>query len=250
MKRELSPTIAIVVLLFGGSNLQQVVVGQAVREPTIDERFRDPKEKSVQAEVPKLNALQTQAPTPTQRENPATINPAVPAYLGVTFGTNSRSAIVRTVSPGSPADQAGLQPNDTIETLQGRAVRSYQDVLDIVAKMRPGDMLDVGFSRKVNVRTQAALGNMPTATPRSVGYPPESSAGAVQAAQNSEHELLPVPAGSKMSTPSANSQPKKSTSSQNRNTTSSGQRNYNSQNNQNNAQSDGDRRFFGRGRRR
>ena len=69
---------------------------------------------------------------------PAAVKSAATAYLGVTFSGNEREAIVRTVAPGSPADQAGLKPNDLIETLQGRRIRTNDDVLDIVSKMRPG----------------------------------------------------------------------------------------------------------------
>jgi hypothetical protein len=95
------------------------------------------------------------------------------------------------VEPGSPADQAGLQPNDRIETLQGRPVRTYQDVFNILAKMKPGDTLDVGYSRRMNVHTQAALAAMPSATQHRVGYPPDSQASTSGAPE--DPELMPPP---------------------------------------------------------
>src|SRR6185295_8879012 len=96
-----------------------------------------------------------------------------PGNLGGTFGDDKREGVVRSVAPGSPAEQAGLKPNDVIETLQGIAIASPQDVLDLVAKMRPGTMLDVGVSRRVNLHAQAPLAVLPGATSRVVGYPPD-----------------------------------------------------------------------------
>jgi predicted metalloprotease with PDZ domain len=93
--------------------------------------------------------------------------------LGVTFDSNQPEAIVRTVAPGSPAEQAGLKPNDFIETLQGRRIRTNDDVLDIVSKMRPGDVLDIGVVRQMNIHTRAPLAAVPATTERSVGYPPD-----------------------------------------------------------------------------
>ena len=82
----------------------------------------------------------------------------------MTFADDDRNAVVRTVAPGSPAEQAGLKPGDVIETLQGIAIDSPQDVLDIVAKMRPGTMLDIGVSRRVNMHAQAPLAILPGGT--------------------------------------------------------------------------------------
>jgi predicted metalloprotease with PDZ domain len=154
-------------LLFAVAAEQQVAVAQS-REPTIDERFRDANSNPAEAELPQLNAPQSKlapAKAPAKKSSAA--------YLGVTFAGDERLALVRSVAPGSPADQAGLQPNDLIETLQGRRIRTSQDVLDIVAKMRPGEVLDIGFTRRMSIRTQAPLAIMPTAAPHTVGYPPD-----------------------------------------------------------------------------
>jgi membrane-associated protease RseP (regulator of RpoE activity) len=147
---------------------RQFANAQGSREPTIDDRYRDADSKS-DTSMPRLNAPQSN--TPHDLPAPAK-NSSVP-FLGVTFAGNERAAVVRRVAAGSPAEQAGLQPNDLIETIQGRRVRTNQDVLDIVARMRPGDVLDIEFSRKMNIRTQAPLASAPRPDPHAVGYPPE-----------------------------------------------------------------------------
>jgi membrane-associated protease RseP (regulator of RpoE activity) len=149
--------------------LHQSVCAQAHDGPTIDERFRDSDSNAREPAAPVLISPQSRS----HREEPLPAGDFGPPYLGVTFDARDRAAVVQTVAPGSPAEQAGLQPDDTIETLQGRRVRSNQDVADIVARMRPGELLDIGYSRRVNVRTQAALASDPNARPRSVSYLPE-----------------------------------------------------------------------------
>jgi hypothetical protein len=39
--------------------------------------------------------------------------------------------------------------------------------------MRPGDVLDIEFSRRMNIRTQAPLASAPALESHNVGYPPE-----------------------------------------------------------------------------
>jgi membrane-associated protease RseP (regulator of RpoE activity) len=164
-------SVVVVGLLLAVPGAQQLSVAQGSREPTIDERYRDADSKSRETDLPRLNAPQSKVtgnlPTPAKNSSAA--------FLGVTFAGNERAAIVRTVAAGSPAEQAGLQPNDLIETLQGRPIRTNQDVLDIVARSRPGDVLDIEFSRRMNIRTQAPLASAPTPALHSVGYPPAST---------------------------------------------------------------------------
>jgi membrane-associated protease RseP (regulator of RpoE activity) len=206
------------------------------REPTVDERYRGP----APDELPGLNPPQTRQPSDT-RELPTAV--VGPAYFGVTFNSDDRDAVVRVVNPGSPAAQAGLQPSDVIESVQGRQVRSYQDVLDAIAQMRPGDMLNIEFSRRMNLRTQAALSSLPGASQRTVGYSPDSTI---------VHESLPVPNGDArvMSPSNTYKQPSRYTAPQSRNGPAYGQqRNYNNNKN-NNRQNDNNRRILGLGSRR
>ncbi len=185
MKRVFLLCIAVVRLILGSPNLLQPVFAQVLPGPTVDERYRDANdnERAPAAELPLLNPPQSKS-TLERRQPDKTIGPA---FLGVTFNTDNSAPVVKSITPGSPAEQAGLQPTDVIETIQGWPVKTYQDVLDVVAKMRPGELLDVEFSRRLSVRTQVALASLPAAARQSVGYPPDDRA-------DSEHELLPVPA--------------------------------------------------------
>jgi membrane-associated protease RseP (regulator of RpoE activity) len=169
MSRQILAGIGVVGLLLVALNSQQAVAEG--REPTIDERYRDASATPVEPEAPRLIAPQSKLAH--ELPGPAKSAKTPAAFLGVTFGDKERAPIVRTVAAGSPAEQAGLQPNDLIETLQGKAVRTNQDVLDIVGKMRPGDVLDIGFSRRMTIRTQAPLASAPRATVHRAGYAPE-----------------------------------------------------------------------------
>ena len=117
MKQSLLPSITVVGLLLtlAGSQLRAVA-----KEPTVDDRFRDASSKTSEAELPLLNPPQSKL----VRENPTGDVISGPAYLGVTFGDDDRNAVVRSVAPGSPAEQAGLKPGDMVETLQGIAIDS------------------------------------------------------------------------------------------------------------------------------
>jgi S1-C subfamily serine protease len=78
------------------------------------------------------------------------------AYLGVTFDAqNPQQAVVRTVTPGSPAERAGIQPGDAIVAVNGNQVGGSQDVIRVVSSMQPGEPIDVAISRQV------VLGNRP-----------------------------------------------------------------------------------------
>jgi hypothetical protein len=117
------------------------------------------------------------------------------AYLGVTFEPEIPSAAVtQSVAPGSPAEQAGLRAGDVIETLNGQRVATYQDVLDAVRWMKPGDSIDIIASRRVSIRTQAVLEQAPDGYRRTVDLaaPPEDVENTIR--PTAAEELLPAPA--------------------------------------------------------
>jgi len=94
-----------------------------------------------------------------------------PAQLGVTFDPRFRdAAVVRSVMRGSPAEQARLQEGDAIEAINGRGVSSYEDVIAAIDAMRPGDVIDIDFSRRITGRTQAVLGGDAGGRRQVVGY--------------------------------------------------------------------------------
>jgi hypothetical protein len=93
--------------------------------------------------------------------NRATANSGRP-YLGITFDPeHADAAIVRSVVPRGPAEHAGIQPGDTIDAINDQTVSSYRDAYTIVDALRPGEIIDIDFSRRVSGRTQAVLGGDP-----------------------------------------------------------------------------------------
>jgi len=211
---------------------------QRLREPTVDEQFRNQAPAELPGLVPPQPAQPIRSSDLAQPRASAIVGPA---YLGVTFNTDDRDAVVRSVAPGSPAAQAGLQPHDVIESIQGRDVRTYQDVFDALERMRPGDMLDIEFSRRMNLRTQAALSSLPGASERTVAYPSDAPI----------EQPLPVPNNYGRASSSNNTykQPTRYVAPQSRNSSASGQqRNSNNNQNGNNRQQDGGRGLLGRRR--
>ena len=109
------------------------------------------------------------------------------AYLGVTFDAQVRDAvIVRSVAPGSPAEEAGLQRGDMIVALNGEQVMAYPDAISVIRSMQPGERLDILLKRGRSERqTEAVLAGQPpvpvrTATRDSEIYVEERQAAPVQ----------------------------------------------------------------------
>src|SRR5215218_180187 len=65
------------------------------------------------------------------------------AYLGLQGATAPDGVLVETVHDGSPAAAAGVRQGDTLERLDGQAVRTMEDVSGILAAHAPGDVLDL-----------------------------------------------------------------------------------------------------------
>ena len=99
-------------------------------------------------------------------------------FLGVTtvtltddvkqrFGIKtSKGALVYAVSPGTPADNAGLRPGDVITALGGDSVTSSDDLGAAVRKHKPGDKVDVKLERNGSEQTvSVTLGSRGSQTP-------------------------------------------------------------------------------------
>ena len=246
MKRDFCRTIVLAGLLLTWAHSQ--AIAQNASEPTIDQRFQNAVDPAPEADLPLLNPHPVNRPEANlQADNPAPRSVSGPAYLGVIFNTQFRAAVVRTVNPGSPAEQAGLQPGDVIESLHGRPINSYQDVLDVVATMRSGDVLQMEFSRRITARTQAALDNLPAASQRSVGYAPDLSNTGSIVNPAAEHELLPTPANAQSRTRAPAPQLNRNPAPQYQNRFERDERRNDSQNN---GQFDSNQRLRSRGTRR
>lgn len=84
------------------------------------------------------------------------------AWLGVSVADTKDGVTVRTVVPGSPADDAGLRPGDVIEAVDGTAIETAQQLVEIIGGHAPGDEIVLtiswrGDSREVSV----TLGTQP-----------------------------------------------------------------------------------------
>jgi serine protease Do len=73
--------------------------------------------------------------------------PAPPkTYLGVLAEPTPANAVkpgvmVREVSPGSPAEKAGLKPGDEIVKVDNKDVKNFDDLMKSLAQHKPGDKL-------------------------------------------------------------------------------------------------------------
>lgn len=127
------------------------------------------------------NPAATPAPITANPENRALER----ASLGITLSDNSQGKVwIRTVAPGSGADNAGLRPNDQIVKLDDRPVFTYLDVVRYVNMKGASDPIAVHIIRNGNPgMLTASLGaeyarpssgttftEYPGATPQTSGY--------------------------------------------------------------------------------
>jgi S1-C subfamily serine protease len=85
------------------------------------------------------------------------VTPRLADEIGV-----ERGAVVTTVTPGSAADDAGLEPKDVIVEIDGSPVDEALDVVSAVRSHQPGDRLELTFVRDGDRRTvTVTLGERP-----------------------------------------------------------------------------------------
>jgi serine protease Do len=74
-------------------------------------------------------------------------------YLGVTSAPHPNGAEVQGVTPGSPAQSAGLRAGDVITGVDGREVTEPGDVSAALDGLEPGDEVQVEVARDGESRT-------------------------------------------------------------------------------------------------
>jgi predicted metalloprotease with PDZ domain len=70
------------------------------------------------------------------------------AWMGDVTVQGGSTTISSLVDPGSPAYKAGLEQDDTITSLDGKAVSAPQQIQDILRAHKPGDQISVEFTRR------------------------------------------------------------------------------------------------------
>jgi len=91
------------------------------------------------------------------------------SYLGMTIGevtqdareafnlpSNLTGAVVQQVTPGKPADRAGIQHGDVVTEIDGRPIRSNRDLIDYISYLPVGSEVKVTVLRNGQSRTLTA----------------------------------------------------------------------------------------------
>ena len=87
-------------------------------------------------------------------------------YLGVATTLSSGGAAVGEVTPGGPADGAGVRAGDVITSIDGREVSDPDDVAEIISDHQPGDEVEIELQRGGEERTiDVELSTRPARTP-------------------------------------------------------------------------------------
>ena len=60
------------------------------------------------------------------------------SVLGVSVAESDDGLVVEDVAPGSPADDAGIEPGDVIERVDGERVRTVEELREALAAVEPG----------------------------------------------------------------------------------------------------------------
>ncbi len=85
------------------------------------------------------------------------------AYLGIQLSSNmaprKEGVTVAEVIPGSPAERAGIRKNDIITSINGRKVKTREDILDELKRYKVNDDVAISYRRNKYVY------NPPTGTP-------------------------------------------------------------------------------------
>jgi putative serine protease PepD len=91
-----------------------------------------------------------------------TVDQQVAQQLGLSI---EKGALVRDVTPGSPAENAGIRPGDVVTKLDGKDIASSDDLVAAVRGHKPGDAVEVTVDRQGQRRTvKVELGSRPVLT--------------------------------------------------------------------------------------
>ena len=88
-------------------------------------------------------------------------------WLGMQISTVQGSgAVIQTVALGSPADAAGLDPGDILQTVNGRPISEAGQIIPAVAGLKAGHIVPITVERgSTMVSTAALVRGHPTTSP-------------------------------------------------------------------------------------
>jgi len=97
-----------------------------------------------------------------------TVTPA----LGVQLNYSGKGVAVAQVVSGGPADQAGLQPGDVIQKVNGQDVTSDDEVVKAIRSTKPGDTINLevwsaGVKKLVSIKVQERPADVGDVLPQS-----------------------------------------------------------------------------------
>jgi putative serine protease PepD len=87
------------------------------------------------------------------------------AFLGVTIGDveEGNGALIGDVDEGTPAEDAGLEPDDVITRVDDREIASATDLTAAIRSHQPGDTVTITYERDGDEQTtEATLTELPT----------------------------------------------------------------------------------------
>ena len=100
--------------------------------------------------------------------------PTNAAFLGVMSEENEKGAKINIVSENSPAEKAGLLPNDIIKKVNDKNVDGPKSLYEVVGTMKPNDKITITYLREgKELTTSAALAkNKAVNSPRVFSFTP------------------------------------------------------------------------------
>ena len=81
------------------------------------------------------------------------VSTTISAYFGVMRDDAAKDCKLSRVTEGSPADKGGLKAGDVILKFDGKEIKSYDDLLGILAKKKPDDDVEVTIKRGDEMKT-------------------------------------------------------------------------------------------------
>jgi serine protease Do len=78
-------------------------------------------------------------------------------WLGISLGGGDTGVGITEVIEGSAASQAGLEAGDQIQSIDGNAMRSMDQIIDTVGSRAPGDTLSILVQRQDQQLTKSAV---------------------------------------------------------------------------------------------